>query len=86
MTTDPISQRFEAATAAIREIGVWLDSQGETASEGILSRASGKGMTSQEYFHWWKSCEFLDPRLDVEQHELEDYAIRKVQPNWRRRS
>lgn len=77
-------QRFAAASAVLKEMNGWMDRKGAEPPECIIFRATEKGMTPEAYYEWYKSLPFLDPQCSEEQHAIEDRAIQKVQPEWRR--
>lgn len=83
-TTDPISQRFIAATNVLKDLNGWLERKGAEPPQCVIERAAFHVMYPQEYYAWWKTFGFLDPRQETETHAMEDAAIQKVQPNWQR--
>jgi hypothetical protein len=85
MDLDRIGQRFRAAASALKDLNDWLEHGGSNPPPCVVERMEIHSMTSEQYYQMWKSFEFLDPRQRAECVAIEDSAIHKVQPDWRRR-
>lgn len=79
------AERFRAAARVLRDVNEWLARQGADPPLCVIERMEHHQMTVEQYYQWWKSFKFLDPRQQDEMHAIEDSAIHKVQPEWVRR-
>lgn len=77
-------ERFRVCATVLREVNEWHDRKGANPPTCIIVRAQHNNMTVDQYYDWWKSFKFLDPRQQEETHAIEDWAIHQVQPNWKR--
>lgn len=76
-------ERFRVAAAALHDLNTWLEHGGEP-SMFITERMVIHDMTAEEYREYWRTFKLLDSHKDEEIHAIEDSAIHKVQPNWKR--
>lgn len=78
------SERFRVAAAVIREIRLWREREGNSPPECVRVRAEQLGMTDAAYHDYWETFVFMDERQRVERQAIEDWAIHRVQPEWKR--